>query len=283
MRFLARLVLRRRWRSFWLPSARSMCGPLSGTEALLDRVQQQQIEAAATRIGLFVQEIETQLGWLTQLPFNAASLDEWHVESVRVLAKSPRSQSLPVSMPRAVEQVRVSRIAVDVVGGQTDFPVIPNLCRQWQASATIRRSISDANRNVSDARHRRRPRRIRRCSCGSESQIHLERDFRNQRRLAGDSVCRRHGWPPHRPSGHEPRPAKYRPIAACLRAKSPLAVTSNFSSPRRGMPRSHRSDGHWDCAVKEAPEKPLAVDPRAPGQSNLSAASCTMGADEVLE
>ena len=90
-------------------------------EALLDRVQQQQIEAAATRIALFVQEIETQMGWLTQLPSNAASLDEWHVESVRVLRQVPAITELARIDATGREQVWVSRIAVDVVGGQTDF------------------------------------------------------------------------------------------------------------------------------------------------------------------
>lgn len=89
--------------------------------ALLDRVQQQKIEAAATRIALFIQEIETQMGWLTQLPSNAASLDEWHVESVRVLRHVPAITELARIDPTGREQVWVSRIAVDVVGGQADF------------------------------------------------------------------------------------------------------------------------------------------------------------------
>ena len=88
---------------------------------LLDRVQQQQIEAAASRIALFVQEIETQLGWLTQIPSNAASLDEWHVELVRVLRQVPAITELARIDATGREQVWVSRIAVDVVGGQTDF------------------------------------------------------------------------------------------------------------------------------------------------------------------
>jgi two-component system NtrC family sensor kinase len=92
-----------------------------GQRALLNRVQQQQTEAAATRIALFVKEIEAQMRWLTQVPSNAASLDEWHFESVRVLRQVPAITELTRIDATGREQVWVSRIAVDVVGGRTDF------------------------------------------------------------------------------------------------------------------------------------------------------------------
>lgn len=92
-----------------------------GQSALLNRVQQQQIEAAAARIALFVKEIEVQMGWLTQLPSDAISLDEWHFESVRVLRQVPAITELARIDAAGREQVWVSRIAMDVVGGRTDF------------------------------------------------------------------------------------------------------------------------------------------------------------------
>ncbi|MBX9776787.1 MAG: cache domain-containing protein [Xanthobacteraceae bacterium] len=90
-------------------------------KSLLDRVQQQQTEAAAGRIGLFVKEIEAQMRWLTQVPSNAASLDEWRFESVRVLRQVPAITELARIDSTGREQVWVSRIAADIVGSQTDF------------------------------------------------------------------------------------------------------------------------------------------------------------------
>lgn len=103
--------------------------------ARLDRVQQRQIDVAAARIALFVSEIEAQMGWLTQLPSNAVSVDEWHVESVRVLRQVPAITELARIDATGRRQVRVSRLALDVVGGQTDLSRDP---RFVQAMATKR-------------------------------------------------------------------------------------------------------------------------------------------------
>ena len=40
-------------------------------KAALVRIQREQAEAAAARIGQFIREIESQLGWTTQLPWSA--------------------------------------------------------------------------------------------------------------------------------------------------------------------------------------------------------------------
>jgi two-component system NtrC family sensor kinase len=103
--------------------------------ARLDRVQQRQIEVAAARIALFVKEIEAQMGWLTQLPSDAVGLDEWHVESVRVLRQVPAITELARIDAAGRRQVRVSRLALDVVGGQTDISRDPEF---MQAMATKR-------------------------------------------------------------------------------------------------------------------------------------------------
>ena len=43
-------------------------------KASLIRIQHEQAEAAAAKIGQFVKEIESQLGWTTQLPWSGSSL-----------------------------------------------------------------------------------------------------------------------------------------------------------------------------------------------------------------
>ena len=43
-------------------------------KASLIRIQREQAEAAAAKIGQFIKEIESQLGWTTQLPWSAGSI-----------------------------------------------------------------------------------------------------------------------------------------------------------------------------------------------------------------
>jgi hypothetical protein len=106
-----------------------------GRKALLDRTQQQQAETAAARIELFVKDIEAQMSWLTQVPSNAVSPDDWHFESLRVLRQAPAITELTRIDATGREQVWVSRIAADVVGAQTDFSRDPKFV---QAKASKR-------------------------------------------------------------------------------------------------------------------------------------------------
>src|ERR1700730_2102334 len=45
-------------------------------KASLIRIQHEQAEAAAAKIGQFIKEIESQLGWTTQLPWSAGSIEQ---------------------------------------------------------------------------------------------------------------------------------------------------------------------------------------------------------------
>src|SRR5215469_5053093 len=45
-------------------------------KASLIRIQHEQAEAAAAKISQFIKEIESQLGWTTQLPWSASSNEE---------------------------------------------------------------------------------------------------------------------------------------------------------------------------------------------------------------
>jgi signal transduction histidine kinase/CheY-like chemotaxis protein len=88
--------------------------------ALLARMQRQQAETAAARIGQFIKEIETQLGWLTQLPWSDSTHDEWQLDSVRLLRQVPAITELARIDARGREQARASRIAVDIIGSGSD-------------------------------------------------------------------------------------------------------------------------------------------------------------------
>ena len=58
-------------------------------KAALIRIQHEQAEAAAAKIGQFIKEIESQLGWTTQLPWSAGSLQDRRFDALRLLRQVP--------------------------------------------------------------------------------------------------------------------------------------------------------------------------------------------------
>ncbi len=56
---------------------------------LLLSTQREQANSAAGRITQFVEEIERQMGWMTQLPWSTSSIDEWRFDAVRLLRQVP--------------------------------------------------------------------------------------------------------------------------------------------------------------------------------------------------
>ena len=60
----------------------------------LIRIQREQAEAAAAKIGQFVKEIESQLGWTTQLPWSAGSIEQRRFDALRLLRQVPAIASV---------------------------------------------------------------------------------------------------------------------------------------------------------------------------------------------
>ena len=58
-------------------------------KALLIRMQRGQAEAASEKITQFLKEIEGQLKWATQLPWNLRTVDEWRFDAVRLMRRLP--------------------------------------------------------------------------------------------------------------------------------------------------------------------------------------------------
>ena len=88
---------------------------------LLVRVQKGQAEAAADKIGRFVKEIESQMSWMTQLPWQAKTRDEWRFDAARLLRQAPAVTELVQLDEEGREQYRMSRQAMDAIGRLTDF------------------------------------------------------------------------------------------------------------------------------------------------------------------
>src|SRR5215510_9277502 len=51
----------------------------------LIRIQREQAEAAAAKIGQFIKELESQVGWTTQLPWTAGTIDQRRFDGLRLL------------------------------------------------------------------------------------------------------------------------------------------------------------------------------------------------------
>jgi signal transduction histidine kinase len=86
----------------------------------LIRIQHEQAEAASGKIGQFVQEIEAQLGWTTQLPWIEGTLEQRRVDAVRLLRQVPAITELAQIDPSGTERLRVSRLATNVIDTHID-------------------------------------------------------------------------------------------------------------------------------------------------------------------
>jgi signal transduction histidine kinase/HAMP domain-containing protein len=87
----------------------------------LVRIQRQQAEAAADKIGQFIKEIVSELGWTAQLPWTSATLEQRRVDALRLLRQVPAITELAQLDPSGHEQLRVSRLAMDAIGSGADF------------------------------------------------------------------------------------------------------------------------------------------------------------------
>jgi len=93
------------------------------SKAALVALQQEKAQAAAARIETFVREIERQLGWVTQaqLAAGSAAAEQRRLDYVRLLKQVPAITEVSLLDGAGREQLRLSRLAMDVVGSQADL------------------------------------------------------------------------------------------------------------------------------------------------------------------
>jgi signal transduction histidine kinase len=91
----------------------------------LVRIQHEQAEAAAAKIGQFIKEIESQLGWTTQLPWSAGSIEQRRFDALRLLRQVPAITELAQVDSTGHERLRVSRLAMDVLDSGLDLSKDP--------------------------------------------------------------------------------------------------------------------------------------------------------------
>ncbi|MET1045575.1 MAG: cache domain-containing protein [Hyphomicrobium sp.] len=94
-------------------------------KSALVRIQREQAEAASAKIGQFITEIESQLGWTTQLPWSTGTIEQRRFDALRLLRQVPAITELSQLDATGRERLRVSRLAMDVIGSNTDYSQEP--------------------------------------------------------------------------------------------------------------------------------------------------------------
>ncbi len=91
----------------------------------LIRIQREQAVAAAKEIDQFIEGIKSQVGWTTQLPWSAGTIEARRFDGLRLLRQVPAITELAQLDASGKEQLRVSRLAMDVVASKADFSKDP--------------------------------------------------------------------------------------------------------------------------------------------------------------
>jgi len=83
-------------------------------------VQREKAESAAQKIESFVREIERQIGWVAYPQFDTLSAEQRRFDYVRLLRQVPAITELSQLDRDGHEQLKVSRLSMDVVGSNLD-------------------------------------------------------------------------------------------------------------------------------------------------------------------
>jgi len=94
-------------------------------KASLISIQHEQAEGAAGKIEQFITEIESQVGWTTQLPWSDSTLEQRRFDALRLLRQVPAITELTQLDASGHEQLKVSRLTMDVVGSGVDDSTKP--------------------------------------------------------------------------------------------------------------------------------------------------------------
>jgi len=96
-----------------------------GLRTLLVRIQSEQARSAAEKIGQFVNEIENQMAWETQLPLQMRTDEEWRIDAVRLLRQVPALTEIAQLDGDGRERYRTSRQSMDIISSMKDYSQDP--------------------------------------------------------------------------------------------------------------------------------------------------------------
>jgi hypothetical protein len=97
------------------------------TEAHLVALQNEKAKSAASRIEQYIVDIEHQLSW-TALPRtdgDGNALEQRRIEYLKLLRQVPEITEAAWIDPSGREQLRISRLAMDVIGSGSDLSRAP--------------------------------------------------------------------------------------------------------------------------------------------------------------
>ena len=104
-------------------------------EASLIGIEREEAQGASGKIEQFVAQIQSQIGWTTELPWSAATLDQRRFDALRLLRQVPAITELSQLDAQGHEQLRVSRLEMDVVGSGTDYSHDPRFAEAMAKKA----------------------------------------------------------------------------------------------------------------------------------------------------
>ena len=88
--------------------------------ALRSQILHMQAERIADKLTQFIKENQNQVAWTTQLP-PTADVDQRRIDALRLLRQTPAITELSQLDAEGKEFIRVSRLAMDVVGSGNDY------------------------------------------------------------------------------------------------------------------------------------------------------------------
>ena len=94
-------------------------------KAALVRLQREKAEAAASRIDQFIRTIEDQIGWMTQALSRQQGTSLERRSFDYLLRQAPSITEVSYLDEAGKEQLRISRLGMDVVGSQVDYSTEP--------------------------------------------------------------------------------------------------------------------------------------------------------------
>ncbi len=92
-------------------------------------VEVEKARSAAERVGAFLSEIETQLGWTTGAEWGHTKLDQQRYDFIRLLREAPAVTALAYIDGQGKEQIAVSRLEPDSIASGKDFSNDPRFVR----------------------------------------------------------------------------------------------------------------------------------------------------------
>jgi len=115
-------------------------------KSALAQIQREKAAAAAVKIEGFVKEIERQMGWTTQPHLGAAAgaLEQRRLDYLRLQRQVPAITEVSYIDASGREQLRISRLAMDVIGSNVDLSAEPRFTetrrgRAWYGPVYFRK------------------------------------------------------------------------------------------------------------------------------------------------